>query len=82
MLSDCRWHALAAEALSVGDQVVTLQTRKIGIMLKEDLEDSVRSSNTAGQDMLKMWRRVCRCKRIKEIKKKKKKRKKRKKNHQ
>ena len=27
---------------------------------------SVRSSNTAGQDMLKMWRRVCRCKRIKE----------------
>ena len=41
---------------------------------------SVRSSNTAGQDMLKMWRRVCRCKRIKEIKKKKKKRKKRKKN--
>ena len=22
---------------------------------------SVRSSNTAGQDMLKMWRRVCRC---------------------
>ena len=43
---------------------------------------SVRSSNTAGQDMLKMWRRVCRCQRIKEIKKKKKKRKKRKKNHQ
>ena len=39
-------------------------------MLKEDLEDSVRSSNTAGQDMLKMWRRVCRCKRIKEMKEK------------
>ena len=31
---------------------------------------SVRSSNTAGQDMLKMWRRVCRCKRIKEMKEK------------